>query len=73
MEFVIEDKKDFELMVKQFITTVLDDMPFFVRKIVIPLFFGGNDAIQQKLDNLYETAMNLKEKEYKDVVFDYIG
>ncbi len=73
MEFVIENKKDFEIMVKQFLTTVLDDMPFFIRKIVIPLFFGGNDAIQQKLDNLEETAMNLKEKEYKDVIFDYIA
>ena len=73
MEFVIDSKKDFELMVKQFLTVVLDDMPFFVRKVVIPLFFGGNDAIQQKLDNLEETAMNLKEKEYKDVIFDYIA
>lgn len=73
MEFVIEDKNDFEFMVKQFINIVLDDMPFFVRKVVIPLFFSGNDTIQQKLDNLEETVMNLKEKEYKDVIFDYVA
>ncbi len=72
MEFVIDDKKEFALMVKQFVNTVLDDMPFLVRKIAIPLFFGGKDTIQQKLDNLDETVMNLKEKQYNDVVFDYI-
>lgn len=72
MEFVIDDKREFALMVKQFVNTVLDDMPFLVRKVAIPLFFGGNDAIQQKLDNLDETVMNLKEKQYKDVILDYI-
>ena len=72
IEFVIDDKREFALMVKQFVNTVLDDMPFLVRKVAIPLFFGGNDAIQQKLDNLDETVMNLKEKQYKDVILDYI-
>ena len=71
--FVIDNKKEFSLMVKNFVNIVIDDMPFLVRKVVIPLFLGGNDVIQQKLDNLDETLMNMKEKQYKDVMFDYIA
>ena len=52
---------------------ILDDMPFLVRKIIIPLFLWWNDAIQQKLDNLDTTAMEMKEKQYKDVVFDNVA
>ena len=36
--FEIDNKKDFSLMVKQFVNIILDDMPFLVRKIIIPLF-----------------------------------
>ena len=71
--FVIDNKKEFSLMVKKFVNIVIDDMPFLVRKVVIPLFLGGNDVIQQKLDNLDETLLNMKEKQYKDVMFDYIA
>lgn len=71
--FVIDNKRDFSLMVKSFVNIVIDDMPFLVRKVVIPLFLGWNDVIQQKLDNLDETLMNMKEKQYKDVMFDYIA
>ena len=68
--FEIDNKKDFALLLKKFVNIVIDDMPFLVRKIIIPLFLG-NDSIQQKLDNLDSTLMNMKEKEYKDVIFDY--
>lgn len=71
--FEIDNKKDFSLMVKQFVNIILDDMPFLVRKIIIPLFLWWNDAIQQKLDNLDITAYEMKEKQYKDVIFDNVA
>ena len=72
MIFVIDNKKAFSQLVKQFASIVIDDMPFLVRKVAIPLFFGWVDGIQRSLDNLDSTVMNLKEKQYKDVIFDYI-
>lgn len=72
MVFVIDNKKAFSQLVKQFVGIVIDDMPFLVRKVAIPLFFGWVDGIQRSLDNLDSTVMNLKEKQYKDVIFDYI-
>ena len=71
--FEIDNKKDFSLMVKQFVNIILDDMPFLVRKVIIPLFLWWNDAIQKKLDNLDTTAYEMKEKQYKDVVFDNVA
>lgn len=71
--FEIDNKKDFSLMVKQFVNIILDDMPFLVRKIIIPLFLWWNDTIQQKLDNLDVTVMEMKEKQYKDVIFDNVA
>jgi len=71
--FEIDNKKDFSLMMKQFVNIILDDMPFLVRKVIIPLFLWWNDAIQQKLDNLDTTAMEMKEKQYKDVIFDNVA
>ena len=71
--FEIDNKKDFSLMLKQFVNIILDDMPFLVRKIIIPLFLWWNDAIQQKLDNLDITAYEMKEKQYKDVIFDNVA
>lgn len=71
--FEIDNKKDFSLMLKQFVNIILDDMPFLVRKIIIPLFLWWNDAIQQKLDNLDTTTMEMKEKQYKDVIFDNVA
>ena len=73
MKFVIDNKKEFALMVKKVLNIVIEDMPFFVRKVVIPLFLWWNDAIQAKLDNLDATMMNMKEKQYKDMVLDYIA
>ena len=71
--FELDNKKDFSLMVKQFVNIVLDDMPFLVRKVIIPLFLWWNDAIQKKLDNLDTTAYEMKEKQYKDVIFDNVA
>ena len=73
MSLVIDDKKEFALMVKQFVNTVIDDMPFLVRKVVIPLFLWWNDTIQLKLNNLDYTLYNMKEKQYKEIIFDYIA
>ena len=72
MFFVIDNKKAFLQLVKQFAGIVIDDMPFLVRKVAIPLFFGWVDGIQRSLNNLDSTVMNMKEKQYKDVIFDYI-
>jgi len=73
VEFVIDNKNEFAKMVKQFSNVIFNDMPFFIRKVIIPVFFGGNDVLQDKLNNLDGTVMNLKEKQYKDVVFDYLA
>ena len=71
--FEIDNKTDFSLMVKQFVNIILDDMPFLVRKVIIPLFLWWNSAIQNKLDNLDSTAFEMKEKQYKELVFDDIA
>jgi len=71
--FEIDNKRDFSLMVKQFVNIILDDMPFLVRKVIIPLFLWWNDAIQRKLNNLDVTAYEMKEKQYKELVFDDVA
>ena len=38
VEFYIDDKKEFSKMIKEVMSIVIEDMPFLVRKIVIPLF-----------------------------------
>ena len=70
--FIIDNKKEFSNMVKQLVKVIIDDMPFLLRRVAIPLFFGWASSIQRSLDNLDATAMNMKEKQYKSVVFDYI-
>ena len=72
MRFVIDDKKEFISVVKQVVNMIIDDMPFLVRKVWVPLVFGWNDKLQEKLNNLWNTVMNMKEKQYKNVVFDYV-
>ena len=72
MRFVIDNKKEFALMAKKVMNIVIWDMPFFVRKVIIPLFLWWNDEIQKKLDNLDETMMNMKEKQYKLMMLDYV-
>ena len=72
MNFVISDKNEFCRMVKELVNVIINDMPFLVRKVWVALFFGGNDKLQEKLDNLGNTLFTMKEKQYKDIVFDYI-
>lgn len=72
MSFVIYDKKEFCRVVKQLVNIILDDMPSFVRKVWVLLLFGGENVLQEKLSNLWNTLMNMKEKQYKDVIFDYV-
>lgn len=73
VEFYIDDKKEFSKMIKGVINVVIEDMPFLVRKVVIPLFLWWNDAIQRKLDNLEGTVYNMKEKQYKEIIFDCVA
>ncbi len=72
MSFVIDDKREFCRVVKQLVNIIINDMPFFVRKIWVPLLFWGENSLQEKLNNLWNTVMDMKEKQYKDVVFDYV-
>ena len=64
--------KFFSNMMKQLVKVIIDDMPFLLRRVAIPVFFGWVSSIQRSLDNLDVTAMNMKEKQYKSVVFDYM-
>lgn len=73
MKFVMDDKKEFALMAKKVLNVVIENMPFLVRKVIIPLFLWWNDEIQKKLDNLDATMMNMNEKQYKSMVLDYIA
>ena len=34
------NKKEFSNMVKQLVKVIIDDMPFLLRRVAIPLFFG---------------------------------
>ena len=72
MSFVIDDKMEFCRVVKQLVNIIIDDIPFFVKKVWVPLLFWGENSLQQKLNNLWNTVMDMKEKQYKDVVFDYV-
>lgn len=72
MNFVISNKEEFCRMVKEIVNVIINDMPFLVRKVWVALFFGWNDKLQEKLDNLENTIFTMKEKQYKDIVFDYI-
>lgn len=72
LKFVIDDKREFEIMVKDVVNIVIADMPFWLRKIVLPLFLWRNDNIQGKLSNLTATMNNMNEKQYKSIVLDYI-
>jgi hypothetical protein len=38
MKFVMDDKKEFALMAKKVLNVVIENMPFLVRKVIIPLF-----------------------------------
>lgn len=72
MNFVIGNNQEFCNMVKEIVNVIINDMPFLVRKVWVALFFGWNDKLQEKLDNLENTIFTMKEKQYKDIVFDYI-
>ena len=73
VEFYIDDKKEFSRMIKGVINIVIEDMPFLIKKVVIPLFLWWNDTIQKKLDNLDSTVYNMKEKQYKEIIFDCVA
>jgi len=73
IQFYIDDKKEFSKMIKSVMDVVIEDMPFLIRKIVIPLFLWWNDTIHKKLDNLYTTVYTMKEKQYNDIIFDCVA
>ncbi len=73
VEFYIDDKKEFSKMIKNVVNVVIEDMPFLVKKVVIPLFLWWNGAIQRKLDNLDGTVYNMKEKQYREIIFDCVA
>lgn len=72
MVFEIDNKREFIRTVKEVVNVILDDMPFLVRKMWVLLFFGWEWSLQRKLDNLDITMRDMKPKQYKSIVFDYI-
>lgn len=73
VEFYIDDKKEFSKMIKGIVNVVIEDMPFLIKKVVIPLFLWSNNSIQKKLDNLDNTVYNMKEKQYREIIFDCVA
>ena len=71
MLFLIDNKSEFADMIKSLANTLFDWMPKVIRKIAIFLVFWWNEELQDTLNNLDYTVMNLSIKQYKDIVFDY--
>ena len=71
MLFLIDNKPEFARMIKNLANTLFDWMPKVIREIAIFLVFWWNEELQNTLNNLDSTVMNLSVKQYKDIVFDY--
>lgn len=70
--FEIDDKKAFSKMIDKLTHTLLDSMPYLIRKIAVAFVFGGEWKLQKQLDELDTSVWNMKSRQYKDVVFDYM-
>ena len=70
--FEIDNKVEFSRVVKEVVHVLLGDMPVLIRKMAVFLFFGGEHSLDNKLDNLQSTVRNMKKKEYRNIVFDYL-
>ncbi len=70
--FKIDNKKEFSRTTKEIVDILLNNMPFLVRKVWVLLFFGWEWSLHKKLDNLDKTMWDMKSKEYKNIVFDYV-
>ena len=71
--FEIDDKAAFSDMIQELADAILWWMSPFMRTIAITIAFGWNAWLHNKLGDLDKTVRNLKSKEYKNIVFDYLG
>jgi len=69
--FSIDNKQEFASMIKQLANTLFDWMPKIIRTLAILIAFWSNEELQNTLDNLNSTVLNLPIKQYNDIVFDY--
>lgn len=69
--FIIDNKPEFASMIKNLANTLFDGMPKIIRDIAVLIAFWWNEELQNTLNNLDYTVMNLPIKQYKDIVFDY--
>ena len=58
-------------MIKNLANTLFDWMSKVIREIAIFLVFWWNEELQNTLNHLDSSVMNLSSKQYKDIVFDY--
>lgn len=71
MMFIIDNKPEFARMIKNLANTLFDWMSKVIREIAIFLVFWWNEELQNTLNHLDSSVMNLSSKQYKDIVFDY--
>lgn len=69
--FSIDNKQEFASMIKHLANTLFDWMPKIIRTLAILIAFWSNEELQNTLDNLDSTVLNLPIKQYNDIVFDY--
>ena len=72
MIFIIDDKKEFSKMIRKLTDAILSWMSPFMRTIGVAIVFWWHSWLENKLNNLDETVRNLKGKEYRNIVFDYL-
>lgn len=71
--FQIDDKEEFSVMIRKLADAILWWMSPFLRTIAITIAFWWNSWLESKLSDLDKTVWELKTKEYRNIVFDYLG
>ena len=72
LELVIDDKKEFESMIRKLADAILWWMSPLLRTIWITIAFWWHSWMERQLNNIWETLHDLKPKLYKNIVFDYV-
>ena len=72
MSFVIDDMGEFCRVVKLLVNIILDDMTYIQRKVFVTLASGSEKSLQKELDDLPKTVEDMREKLYKNIVFDCV-
>lgn len=72
LELIIDDKKEFEAMIRKLADAILWWMSPLLRTIWITIAFWWHSWMERQLNNIWETLHDLKPKLYKNIVFDYV-